>query len=49
MSLSPDVLYRLQNTLVDRMEAAGRMPLEVAHGSLTASARTPAGHSDHAR
>jgi yecA family protein len=37
-SLRADELERLQNALVGQMEAAGCMPLDVAHGFLTATA-----------
>lgn len=39
--LSSDEVDRLQSTLVEQMDAAGCMPLDVAHGFLTASATTP--------
>ena len=38
--LRPDELERLQNALVRQMETAGCMPLDVAHGFLTATAGT---------
>jgi yecA family protein len=39
-TLRPDELDQLQDTLVGQMEAAGCMPLDVAHGFLTATAGT---------
>lgn len=41
--LSPEELDRLQGTLVEQMDTTGCMPLDVAHGFLTASAATPSG------
>jgi yecA family protein len=41
--LSPDELEDLQSTLVQHMEHAGCMPLDVAHGFLTATAAAPVG------
>jgi hypothetical protein len=37
-SMTPEDLEYLQTRLVEKMEAAGRMPLDVAHGFLTATA-----------
>ena len=39
--LTPEDLERLQSTLVGRMEDAGCMALDVAHGFLTATAAAP--------
>lgn len=39
--LVPEELDRLQTTLVEQMEEAACMPLDVAHGFLTATAVTP--------
>lgn len=41
-ALSPEELDRLQSHLVEAMEDAGCMPLDVAHGFLTATAAAPA-------
>lgn len=40
-TLTPEDLERLQSTLVGRMEDAGCMALDVAHGFLTATAAAP--------
>lgn len=39
--LIPEELDHLQSQLVEQMEAAGCMPLDVAHGFLTATAAAP--------
>jgi len=44
--LLPEELDRLQQVLVGQMEEAGCMPLDVAHGFLTATAGAP-GSADH--
>ena len=41
--LAPEELDQLQNQLVGQMETAGCMPLDVAHGFLTATAAAPGG------
>jgi len=41
-TLTPDELDQLQGVLVERMDEAGCMPLDVAHGFLTATAASDA-------
>ena len=43
-SLTPEDLEYLQTRLVEHMEVAGCMPLDVAHGFLTATATGAAAH-----
>jgi len=45
-ALLPEELDHLQQVLVGQMEEAGCMPLDVAHGFLTATAAVP-GRADH--
>jgi len=45
--LTPEELEHLQNRLVERMEADGCMPLDIAHGFMTATAGVP-GDQDRA-
>ena len=44
--LVPEELEHLQNRLVERMEADGCMPLDIAHGFLTATAAVHGGQDD---
>lgn len=47
--LTPDELDHLQATLVEQMDDAGCMPLDVAHGFLSATAHAEAGDAPLAR